>query len=185
MKNLKFLFLCGVFCLLVSGLVAQSKKTDQQMFKEGYVMKPSDICFAPPTERFCPEEIRVYSIANRGKETIVTFIQPIYFNSQWLSYSPGFQIVDKKTGDIYKVRRYDGGLPMDRLLIVKGFNGKNILISLVFPKLKKKVKKIDILELPHENQLVPSNDNGRPTSFYDVDVKKYLNRDKRSGKVYE
>ncbi len=185
MKNLKFLFLCGALCLLVSGVMAQSKKSDRQMFKEGYVMKPSDIRLAPSTERFCPEEIRVYSIANRGKETIVTFIQPIYFNSQWLSYSPGFQIVDKKTGDIYKVRRYDGGLPMDRLLIVKGFNGKNILISLVFPKLKRRVKKIDILELPHENQLVPSNDNGKPTSFYDVNVKRYLNKEKRSGKVYE
>lgn len=185
MKNLKFLFLCGTLCLLVSGMTAQSKKSDQQMFKEGYVMKPSDIRYAPSGEKFVPEEIRLYSITNRGKETVVTFIQPIYFDSQWVSYSPGFQIVDKKTGDIYKVRRYDGGLPMDRLLIVKGCNQKNLLISLVFPKLKRKVKEIDILELPHEKQLIPSNDNGIPTSFYNVQVKAYRDKDKRSGKVYE
>lgn len=155
------------------------------MFKEGYVLKPSEIHYAPPTERFEQEKIRLYQISKRGKETIVTFVQPIYFDSQWLSYSPGFQIVDKKSGDIYKVRRYDEGLPMDRLLIVRGCNRKNILISLVFPKLKRRVKCVDIIEGRHENQLIPSNDNGIPTSFYNVNLSEYWNRDKRSGKIYE
>ena len=185
MRDLKFLILFLGLSIWVSGVFAQSKKSDREMFSEGYVLKPSDIRYAPPTEKYRPEEIRIYSIANRGKETVVTFVQPIYFDSQWLSYSPGFEIVDKKSGDVYKVRRYDGGLPMDRLLIVKGCNRKNILISLVFPKLKKKVKVVDILEQPHEKQLVPSNDNGKPTSFYGVCLKKYWNKEKRSGKVYE
>lgn len=185
MKNSRCLLLLVCLSFVLSGAFAQSKKSDKEMFKEGYVMKPSDIRYAPPGEKFEVEKIRLYSISDRGKETIVTFVQPIYFDSQWLSYSPGFQIVDKASGDVYKVRRYDDGLPMDRLLIVKGSNRKNLLISLVFPKLKKKVKFIDIIEAPHENQLVPSNDNGNPTSFYNVFVPAYRDKDKRSGKVYE
>ena len=42
--------------------------------------------------------------------------------------------------------------PIGRLLAVKGFNHKYIYISLLFPKLKKSVKEIDILELPHKKR---------------------------------
>ena len=56
----------------------------------------------------------------------------------------------QKTGDEYHVRGYDGGAPQDRLLTVEGFNSKYIYVSLLFPKLKKGVEVIDILELPHE-----------------------------------
>lgn len=185
MKTSKFILLLFCLSFILPGVYAQSKKSDQEMFKEGYVLKPSEIHYAPDTEKFEPEKPRIYKISNRGKETIVTFVQPIYFDSQWVTYSPGFQIVDKKSGDIYKVRRYDDGLPMDRLLIVRGCNRKNILISLVFPKLKRRVKTVDIIEARHEKQLIPSNDNGIPTSFYNVKVDEYLNKDKKSGKIYE
>ena len=63
------------------------------------------------------------------------------------------------------VRRYDGDLPMDRLLIVRGCNRKNILISLVFPKLKRKAKIIDILETSHEKDLTPSNADSKKTEI--------------------
>ena len=56
----------------------------------------------------------------------MTFIQPIYWDWQWLYPSPGFKIIDKKSGDEYNVRGYDGGAPMGRLLAVKGINHKYI-----------------------------------------------------------
>ena len=127
----------------------------------------------------------LYSIERRAKDTKVTFLQPIYFDWQWLYYSPGFVIIDRKTGDEYHVRGYDGGAPQDRLLTVEGFNSKYIYVSLLFPKLKKSVEVIDILELPHEKDKLPSNDDGIAKSYYDVKVKDYLSfSNKRGKKIY-
>jgi len=127
---------------------------------------------------------RLYSIEKRRHETIVTFVQPIYFDSQWVTYGYGYQLVDKKNGDVYMVRRYDGDLPMDRLLIVRGCNRKNILISLVFPKLKRKAKIIDILETSHEKDLTPSNADSKKTEINNILVKKYLVKKQKKGKIY-
>lgn len=184
MKNRKCLL--GVLALLFMGITvsAQHKKTDREMFQEGYVLKPAEIRVAPLTEKYKPTTPRLYSIENRGKETVVTFIQPIYFDSQWVTFGYGFQLVDKKKGDIYKVRGYDNGLPMDRLLIVKGCNRKNILVSLVFPRLKRKVKTIDILDVWHEKDLIPSNDDGVRRCIYNVSVKDYLNKKQKRGNIY-
>lgn len=127
----------------------------------------------------------LYSIERRAKDTKVTFLQPIYFDWQWLYYSPGFVIIDRKTGDEYHVRGYDGGAPQDRLLTVEGFNSKYIYVSLLFPKLKKSVEVIDILELPLEKDKLPSNDDGIAKSYYDVKVKDYLSfSNKRGKKIY-
>lgn len=117
----------------------------------------------------------LYSIERRKKDTKVTFVQPVYWDSQWLYYSPGFKIIDKESGDEYNVRGYDGGASMDRLLTVEGFNHKYIYISLLFPKLKKSVKEIDILELPHakDKELLPSNDDGKAKSYFNIRVKDY------------
>ena len=38
----------------------------------------------------------LHSIERRKDDTKVTFLQPIYFDWQWMYYSPGFKIVDKK-----------------------------------------------------------------------------------------
>mgnify|MGYP000797594448 FL=1 len=117
----------------------------------------------------------------------MTFIQPIYWDWQWLYYSPGFKIIDKKSGDEYNVRGYDGGAPIGRLLAVKGFNHKYIYISLLFPKLKKSVKEIDILELPHkkDKEQLPSNDDGKSKSYFNIRVKDYqVSSGKKNKKVY-
>ena len=82
------------------------------------------------------------------------------------------------------VRRYDGDLPMDRLLIVRGCNRKNILISLVFPKLKRKAKIIDILETSHEKDLTPSNADSKKTEINNILVKKYLVKKQKKRKIY-
>ena len=171
----------------------QKQKRDKELYAQAYML-PSDSIVIVPEEVYekAYENGRstrpsLYSIERRKNDTKVTFIQPIYWDWQWLYYSPGFKIIDKKSGDEYNVRGYDGGAPMGRLLAVKGFNHKYIYISLLFPKLKKSVKEIDILELLHkkDKEQLPSNDDGKSKSYFNVKVKDYqVVSDKKNKKIY-
>ena len=67
-------------------------------------------------------------------------------------------------------------------MTVEGFNSKYIYVSLLFPKLKKSVEVIDILELPHEKDRLPSNDDGIFKTYCDVKVKDYLRSSKKRAK---
>ena len=171
----------------------QKQKRDKELYAQAYML-PSDSLVIVPEEVYekAYENGRstspsLYSIERRKNDTKVTFIQPIYWDWQWLYYSPGFKIIDKKSGDEYNVRGYDGGAPMGRLLAVKGFNHKYIYISLLFPKLKKSVKEIDILELLHkkDKEQLPSNDDGKSKSYFNIKVKDYqVVSDKKNKKIY-
>lgn len=167
-------------------VVDQTRNRDQEIYDAAYALPKDSIEVADrPYNRATGTKPLLYSIERRAKDTKVTFLQPIYFDWQWLYYSPGFVIIDRKTGDEYHVRGYDGGAPQDRLLTVEGFNSKYIYVSLLFPKLKKSVEVIDILELPHEKDKLPSNDDGIAKSYYDVKVKDYLSfSNKRGKKIY-
>lgn len=167
-------------------VVDQTRNRDQEIYDAAYALPKDSIEVADrPYNRATGTKPLLYSIERRAKDTKVTFLQPIYFDWQWLYYSPGFVIIDRKTGDEYHVRGYDGGAPQDRLLTVEGFNSKYIYVSLLFPKLKKSVEVIDILELPHEKDKLPFNDDGIAKSYYDVKVKNYLSfSNKRGKKIY-
>ena len=167
-------------------VVDQTRNRDQEIYDAAYALPKDSIEVADrPYNRATGTKPLLYSIERRAKDTKVTFLQPIYFDWQWLYYSPGFVIIDRKTGDECHVRGYDGGAPQDRLLTVEGFNSKYIYVSLLFPKLKKSVEVIDILELPHEKDKLPSNDDGIAKSYYDVKVKDYLSfSNKRGKKIY-
>lgn len=167
-------------------VVDQTRNRDQEIYDAAYALPKDSIEVADrPYNSATGTKPLLYSIERRAKDTKVTFLQPIYFDWQWLYYSPGFVIIDRKTGDEYHVRGYDGGAPQDRLLTVEGFNSKYIYVSLLFPKLKKSVEVIDILELPHEKDKLPSNDDGIAKSYYDVKVKDYLSfSNKRGKKIY-
>ena len=167
-------------------VVDQTRNRDQEIYDAAYALPKDSIEVADrPYNRATGTKPLLYSIERRAKDTKVTFLQPIYFDWQWLYYSPGFVIIDRKTGDEYHVRGYDGGAPQDRLLTVEGFNSKYIYVSLLFPKLKKSVEVIDILELPYEKDKLPSNDDGIAKSYYDVKVKDYLSfSNKRGKKIY-
>lgn len=159
------------------------------MFAQAYVL-PSDSIVVVPEKVYkngTSTAPVLYSIERRRNDTKVTFMQPVYWDSQWLYFSPGFKIVDKESGDEYNVRGYDGIASMDRLLLVKGFNSKYIYVSLLFPRLKKGVKEVDILELPHkkDKEMLPSNDDGVAKSYFNIKVKDYLvSSRKKNKKVY-
>lgn len=185
MNKIQLLFII-LLCSAGNLIFAQNAKSDKAMFDNAYTLQPNEIkeyCMA--YKRGMSTSPILYSIERGKKETKVTFLQPIYFDSQWLHYGLGLKIIDRNSGDEYNVRGYDHGLPMGRLLIIKGYNRKYILVTLIFPKLKKKVKRIDIIELPHEKDLIPSNDDGMPKSYVNIKVSDYLvSSDKTMKKVF-
>lgn len=164
----------------------QAKTRDQKLFDAAYTAPKDSIeIVADRTyEHGMGTKPLLHSIERRKDDTKVTFLQPIYFDWQWMYYSPGFKIVDKKTGDEYMVRGYDGGAPMDKLMIIKGCNRKYIYVSLLFPKLKKNVKEIDIIEALTDKEELPSNDDGKAKSYFDVKVDDYLVLSRENKKVY-
>ena len=167
----------------------QKRKRDKELYSQAYMLPKDSIVVVPGKvfENGMSTTPSLCSIERRKNDTKVTFMQPVYWDSQWLYFSPGFKIIDKESGDEYNVRGYDGGASMDRLLTVEGFNHKYIYISLLFPKLKKSVKQIDILELPHakDKELLPSNDDGKAKSYFNVSVKDYqVSSGKKNKKVY-
>lgn len=166
-------------------IAEQNKKRDQAMFDRAYTVPTDSVKVANRThQRGESTKPSIYSIERRKDETEVTFLQPIYFDWQWLHFGRGFKIVDKKSGDEYNVRGYGGGAPFGELLIIKGFDSQYIYVSLLFPKLKKSVKEIDIVELPHEKDVLPSNDDGMPKSYFDIKIEDYPAASKKNKKVY-
>lgn len=168
---------------------SRRKQRDRKLFEQAYVLPADSVAVVTGKEHRMGESTApiLYSIEKRRKDTKVTFMQPIYFDSQWLYFSPGFKIIDKRTGDEYCVRGYDGVATMDRLLVVRGFNHKYIYVSLIFPKLKKGVKMVDIVETPHEKdkEILPSNDDGIAKSYFNIRLEDYLaDPGKNSKKIY-
>lgn len=153
---------------------------DRKVFNEGQVLTNQDLKFADDVKWDDNDPISVYCIHNEGDETILTFSHSIYFDSQWVRFGKGLKIVDCATGDEYHVRGYaHEGLSMDNLLIVKGCNGKNILVSLRFPKLKRKVKYIDVYSVNHKDDIKPSNRReGKKCLGSNLSVKKLRNMHK-------
>lgn len=181
-------FIISILLFVPAFMLAQQfTEYDRRVFNEGQIVTNADIEFAQegiPWDPISP--IKLYSIHDEGDETIVTFSHSIYFDSQWVTFSKGIYIEDEKSGDVYKVRGYCGKLTMDRLLIVKGCKGKNVLIPLRFPKFKRKVKSITIHNPDHEDNIRPSNSREERISILasKVKVKDYRNRYKPR-KVFE
>lgn len=172
MKKICFfvVILCSIF-VIDSTAQVKKKYTDSELFKNGHVMtaeekRIADLPYIQGT-RPC-----LYMIETTDKETKVTFLQSLYFDSQWIHYSRGFKIVDLDRGDQYLVRGYDGTLPMGRVITVRGLNRKMIYITLVFPPLRRGIKNIDIIEEQVEDDPSPSNSAG-PSYPYRVKVSDY------------
>ena len=88
--------------------------------------------------------LRVYRIQSKGRETIVTLIYSICFDSQYVGLSSSAYVVDNENGDVYNIIGYSNGLPMDKRLVVNGCKGRNILISLRFQKFGRRIKDFTI-----------------------------------------
>ena len=186
---MKKLIALAVALIIAGGTTAQVfNENDRKMFNEGQVLTKNDLAFAAEDTPWDTQHPKmVYSIHNENGETIVTFAHSIYFDSQWVTFSKGMTLIDCETGDAYKARGYAmEGLTMDKLLIVKGCNRKNILIPIRFPKLKRKVKYIDVYSKGHDDDLKPSNRSTIDNSCLGKHLSvKALKKKHKGGKVYE
>ncbi len=88
--------------------------------------------------------LRVYRIQSKSRETIVTLIYSICFDSQYVGLSSCAYVVDNENGDVYNIIGYSNGLPMNKRLVVNGCKGRNILISLRFQKFGRRIKDFTI-----------------------------------------
>ena len=179
-----------VAAVIITGVATAQTfdENDRKMFNEGQILTKNDLKFASPDTPWNTQHPKmVYSIHNEGDETIVTFAHSIYFDSQWVTFSKGIMVVDCETGDTYRTRGYAiDGLTMDRLLIVKGCNGKNILVPLRFPKLNRKVKYIDVYSYGHDDDLKPTNHSKIDNSCLGKHLSvKALKKKHKGGKIYE
>lgn len=131
---------------------------------EGQILTAGSVEFAHEDVPWNPAyPLQVYGIHDEGNETIITFLFSVCQNSQCIAFSKGIYAQDMKTGDIYNVLGYTDGLDMSRLLVVNGCIGKNVLVSLRFPKFKRKAKLITINNPGHPDDIKPVN--GRAASL--------------------
>lgn len=172
----------SIFLMMATVAVAtfaqQFDENDRKMFNEGQVLTEGDLQITDDVIWDSQNPKQVFSLHNEDGETILTMSHSVYFDSQWVTFSKGLVIADSETGDTYHVRDYAiDGLTMDKLLIVKGCNKKNVLIPLRFPKLKRKVKYINVYSYDHKDDLKPSNRAaGRKCLGEWLSVKKLRNR---------
>ena len=110
--------------------------------------------------------------------TLVDIVLRPGYDVYWWCMSQNTCLIDKKTGKQYKIKGIKGGMPLEELLIVKGYNNKYICFTLVFAPLDAGVKRVDFVEKNYETLVPPSN--GSPMIDRNLDVKK-LQRRKLSG----
>ena len=80
---------------------------DRRVFNEGQFLRRGDVELAPDDVSWDPiNPLKLYSINNKGDETIVIFSYSILSDSQWVTFSKGIYIEDDDSGDVYKVRGY-------------------------------------------------------------------------------
>ena len=111
-----------------------------QLEENSIEFAPDDVPWNPATP------LRVYRIQSKNRETIVTLIYSICFDSQYVGLSSSAYVVDNENGDVYNIIGYSNGLPMDKRLVVNGCKGRNILISLRFQKFGRRIKDFTIYD---------------------------------------
>ena len=135
-----------------------------------YILKPEQI----REYKGVPDFRGVVSLRNTDTETIVTVALPISWDAQW--HAPNATetiLLDPSTGDRYHYRRMEG-VPNNKVLIIKGMNGKIVEMDYVFPRLKDGVEQVILTHLKAENYEYPLN--RAITRDYVIDVQKFLNR---------
>lgn len=140
------------------------------------------------TESYQPGTIRLLYIDKQKEETRVTILCSIDSNSHWFQFDDVFSIVDKKSGDQYRIRSIEGNYPLNKRIQITGHQGKMVEFTLIFPPLKSSVKKVDIVDV--KDNLQPLNAGPSNAKVYlkfkDVEISKYKKpAEKKGAKIYE
>lgn len=115
---------------------------------------------------------KLISVTRDGDETLVTFAMIARYDTQWVQFSSGWVIRDRKTHQKYYIKRVERGIQLDSINFAIGKKFKHILFTMVFPALPEKTEKIDIMEVPHPNDIRnPRNDE--KICWYNINVRKF------------
>lgn len=115
---------------------------------------------------------QIQKIETLPDKTLVVLSVPIHYDCNWLVINKGLCIVDCKTGDEYPVQEEAHGIEMNKLLWVEGCQGRSVLLTLVFPKLPKRVKTIDFYnKYPDAGIISPTN--GSSWNWWKIKIKDY------------
>lgn len=147
-------------------------KADSESIDDVCLLAYDSIEFATDDVPWDPATpLRVYRIQSKSRETIVTLIYSICFDSQYVGLSSSAYVVDNENGDVYNIIGYSNGLPMDKRLVVNGCKGRNILISLRFQKFGRRIKDFTIHDPETLGGVMQSNPD-RSAIVSGVNVKK-------------
>jgi beta-lactamase regulating signal transducer with metallopeptidase domain len=159
------------------------KERNSKLWREAY--KATDLqakaCDVPFSEK-----ARIDRIENdlTSNETKISLFVPIYSDNFWLRFDKGFEITDLETHDKYLIRRLEDGLPLNKSIIIKNKKHKMVSITLVFPLIRTKAKRIDVFENIADYSEIMSNDAGQ-VIFRNINVPDYLVTKSKSGKIYK
>ncbi len=152
------------------------KEKDERILREAYYAKPDQLVQCMPGLG-----TKVIQIEKGRDETRVTLSVRIKGDLQWLRFDSGFCIIDQESKDRYFIRRLDRNLPLDKTIIVSGMSGQTVGITLVFPRLKRSVKEVDIEEFITPGAELFSTHQRH--SFRNLEIKEL--GDKQAGEIYK
>lgn len=131
---------------------------------------------------------RVIGIEKKENETFVDFIISPKKSLTWGVISENIFLRDKKTGDLYKIRRENNGIPLGRALVFKGKKTEYICYTFVFPPLPPSVKVVDLVRGSSKTLVRTDNMKNFSTGTWNdmsLKVKKYEKIKKSSPRIIE
>ncbi len=115
----------------------------------------------------------IKSIETYKYVTVLRVLVPICSDNHYMYFSQEFCMEDCRTFDIYRIRSIERDIELNKTVVIKGKKGKMVEFALIFPKLKKRVKKVNIfLKSPEEAGLTPTNAAGI-WNWREVEVSRY------------
>lgn len=155
--------------------------------KEGRPLRadfPGEVTLRPDQVVMSPYQrggTQIVRIIPSNENTLVVLSLSIQYNRHWFTVGKGLCIIDCKTGTEYPIQGVTNGLEMNKLLWVEGCQDRSILVTLIFPKLDKKVKTIDLYSKYPDAGII-SLTNGNPWRWEKIKIKDY--QKKEYNKVY-
>ncbi len=123
---------------------------------DGMLLDPAKMVFydGMPRNGQRLNPMHIVSIERNKTETRITRVQPVYSNWYWVFWGNDTCLVDPQSGDRYMIRDIEGDQQVGRLGIIRGYMGKVVLQTLVFPPLDENIKTVNFFE-PESFEAVP------------------------------
>lgn len=167
--------------------LAPTRARMEEYDKEGRPLRadlPGEVTLRPDQVVMSPYQrgrTRIVRIIPSNENTLVVLSLSIQYDRHWFTVGKDLCITDCKTGTEYPIQGVTNGIEMNKLLWVEGCQDRSILVTLIFPKLDKKVKTFDLYnKYPDAGNVSPTNSN--PWRWERIKIKDY--QKKEYNKVY-